>query len=166
MEAREFNRLLKELRWNKKAIEKIYLFYYPRAINHFSAKYGVELAEDATQDFFLKLPEISDKQEYIEYPASWVYKCIENIAKRKVQFDSRWCSLTEAVATVDTADCIEKKELVDSLLAGLNPTEQKIIYLIHWEGYSRKEASVILELSPANVRKIYSRALKKLKKLL
>lgn len=166
MEAREFNRLLKELPWNRKAIEKIYLFYYPRAISRFGAKYGRELAEDATQDFFLKLPDVLEKQDYIEYPTSWVYKCIENIAKRKIQFDSRWCSLTEAVSAVDTADDVEKKSLVDSLLGELRPLEEKIIRLIHWEGYSRKEVAVILELTPANVRKIYSRALKKLKKLL
>ena len=166
MEAKEFNRLLKKMKRNPDAIEKVYLFYYPRAVRYFSIKYNRDLAEDSTQEFFLKLLDICDKQEYIEFPTSWVYKCIDNIAKRKLQFDSRECALSEVSATSETSQIFEDKYLANTLLAQLSPQEQKIIYLIHWEGYSRKEVAEILDLTPVNVRKIYSRALKKLRKLL
>ena len=166
MEAKEFNRLLKEMKRNPDAIEKVYLFYYPRAVRYFSIKYNRDLAEDSTQEFFLKLLDICDKQEYIKFPTSWVYKCIDNIAKRMLQFDSRECALSEVSATSETSHIFEEKYLANTLLAQLSPQEQRIVHLIHWEGYSEKEIASILQISYSNVRKIYSRALKKLKKLL
>lgn len=166
MEAREFNRLLKEIGWNKKAIEKIYHFYYAKAVKHFNLKYGREIAEDATQDFFLHLLKIGNKQDYINNPTGWIYTCIENIIKRKIQTESHYYVLQEVVATAGTVDSIENEIYTDQLLKELKPLEQKIIYLIYWEGYSRKEVADILHLTAVNVRQICSRAIKKLKKLL
>ena len=166
MEAKEFNRLLKDVKWNEKAIENLYAFYYPRAVKHFSAKYGLMLAEDATQEFFLHLLKICDKQEYVKSPTGWIYTCIENIIKRKIQFESKYFYMAETATFIETVESNENDIYADELLKDLNPLEQKIIYLIHWEGYSRKEIADIVHLTPANVRQIYSRSLKKIKKFL
>ena len=166
MEEKEFNRLLKEIKQNEKAIEKLYRFYYPRAVKHFSVKYGIEIAEDATQDFFLHLLDISDEQAYINSPTGWVYTCIENRIKRKLRSESQYYIVADAIASVDTMETVENEIYADQVTKDLAPLEQKIIYYIHWEGYSRKEIGEILHLTPANVRQIYSRALKKARKKL
>ena len=166
MEAREVNRLLKEIGWKSKAIDKIYLFYYAKAVKHFSVKYGREISEEATQDFFLHLLEIGDKQDFISNPTSWIYACIENIIKRKIESETHYYSSQEVVATSEITESIENEIYTDQLLKELKPLEQKIIYLIYWEGYSKKEAAKILNMTAANVRQICSRALKKLRKFL
>ena len=166
MDAKHFNRLLKEINNNDKAIEEIYRFYYSRAIKHFSLKYDLTLAEDATQDFFINLLKICDKQDYINNPTGWIYTCIDNIIKRKIQTESRYNAYVKVAAYSDSTELVENSIYVKQLLQKLNPMEQKIVYLTNWEGYSKKEVAEILNIKYDNVRKIYSRALKKLKKYL
>ena len=136
MEEKAFNRLLKEIRQSEKAIEELYRFYYPRAIKHFVPRYGRELSEDAAQEFFVHLLEIGDAQEYIHNPTGWVYACIENVIKRKLQLGSRYRYEEEAAAH-GTLDGVEDEIYADQLLKDLDPLEKKIIYYIHWEGYTR-----------------------------
>ena len=99
---------------------------------------------------------------YIHNPTGWTYACIENVIKRKLQLGSRYRYEEEAAAH-GTLDGVEDEIYADQLLKDLDPLEKKIVYYIHWEGYTRKEIASLLHLTHANVRQIYSRALKKLR---
>lgn len=164
MTAREFNGFLKKIQRDSRAIEDIYNFYYPRIVKHISEKYGFILAEDVAQEFFLKLIQSCDKQEYVKYPTSWVYTCAENIAKRKIEYDSKYIYLLQE--TADNKDININKLFAEDILTYLNETERQIIYLYYWEGYNQMEIANMLKLTSSNVRQIHSRAIRKLKKWL
>ncbi|HIU81541.1 MAG TPA: sigma-70 family RNA polymerase sigma factor [Candidatus Ornithoclostridium faecavium] len=166
MKANTFNRLLQNIHKDSRAIEKIYLFYNSKIILHLSYKYGRETAEECAQEFFIKLIEIADKQDYIYYPTTWVYKCCENIAKSKIQ---------KAIVPVEINQEIENRLLfIDREYFGdlyqelekLDNQSRNILIMIYWEGYNQKEIAEILKLNSATVRKKHSRALKQLKKYL
>ena len=165
MKAREFNGLLKNIHCDSRAIETLYFYYYPRIVQHIGIKYSFFIAEDVAQEFFLQLIQKCDKQEYIKYPTSWVYTCAENIAKRKIQGESKYTYLLQGTVASPKDDIINKL-FAEDILKNLNKTEQQIIYLYYWEGYNQTEISNIIELTHSNVRQIHRRAIKKLKKWL
>lgn len=166
MDAFEFNHHLKHLKTNVHSVEKLYDFYYSRIIQYLSKKYGCELAKDVAQEFFINLFNISEKQGYVSYPTSWVYTCCDNIAKRKVCYESR-CVPTADMRVKD--DFLSEEQLYGDLYAViklLDDDSQRIIKLFYWEGYSLKEISQILDIKPATIRKKHIRAIKKMKKLI
>lgn len=166
MEAFEFNYHLKNLKANSNSIEKLYNFYYCRIIQHLGKTYGYEIAKDAAQEFFIKLINVSEKQGYVFNPTSWVYACCENIAKRKLYYESRFIP-TGDIRVEEEFTCEE--QLYGDLYAvmkNLDDDSQSIIKLFYWEGYNLKEISQILGIKPATIRKKHSRAIKKMKKLI
>lgn len=168
MDSYKFNRLLRHLIKDPYAIEELYSYYYPRIVFLIGKKYGETLAEDVAQEFFLQLIKTGEKQDYIEFPTSWVYKCAENIAKRKLSDDtkysySNYSHLSAEVAAARNEDPIGKlfaKEILDTL----SDREYQIIYLFYWDGYNQREIANMLNLTPSNVRQIHSRAIKKIRK--
>lgn len=84
MESRKFNQLLKNIH-SEKSFDALYDYFYRRIVFHLKYIYGENFAQEVAQDFFLQLiNKETDKLGYIEFPASWIYKCCENIAKRKL----------------------------------------------------------------------------------
>ena len=166
MKAREFNGFLKKIHNDSHAIEILYTFYYPRIVRHIGGKYGCILAEDVAQEFFLQFTQICDKQEYVEYPTSWVYACAENIAKRKIYHESKYTYLLQETVAAKNDDSTINRLFAEDILKDLNETEREIIYLYYWEGYNQNEIADMLTLTPSNVRQIHSRAIKKLKNIL
>ena len=166
MTANTFNRLLHRIHKDSRAIEKIYLFYNSKIILHLSYSYGREIAEECAQEFFVKLIEIADRQAYINYPTTWVYKCCENIAKRKIQKEIITVEINDE--TDSRLAFIEREYFGDlySELEKLDVQSRNILIMIYWEGYSQEEIARMLKLKPATVRKKHSRALKQLKKYL
>lgn len=165
MEAQKFNHLLKSI--NKvRSFEILYDYFYRRIIFHLKYIYGESIAQEVAQEFFIGL--INKQGEdfgYIEYPASWVYKCCENIAKRK---------LSKEVSAVELNDKLLLKyeqqfeievygKLYDKIKK-LDEESQKIIRMHYWEGYNFSEISKILCLKAVTVRQKHNRAIKKLGK--
>jgi RNA polymerase sigma-70 factor (ECF subfamily) len=166
MEGNEFNRLLHSLRTDGRAIEVLYNFYYGRIVQHLSYYYGKELSEDAAQNFFTHLFDIAENLGYINSPTAWVYKCCENIAKRKLTYESRYAPLYGEAAN---RAALSDEELYGDLyseIIKLDEVSQKIVKMIYWDGYSQREIADILKLNAATIRKKHSRAIKKLKILL
>ncbi len=60
----------------------------------------------------------------------------------------------------------EAREILDQALNQMVAQERMVLSLIHFEGYSVKEAASLMGISPANVKIRAFRARKKLKKLL
>ena len=72
MESLEFNNLLKRLKYDKRALGKIYCEYYSRIIFHINRVFQATIGEDVAQDFFITLQDIAAEHEYeyIHFPTS------------------------------------------------------------------------------------------------
>ncbi len=165
MDAKEFNRLLKSLGKNEKAMEILFKFYFKRIVFHLEIKYGHSVAEDAAQQFFESLLNSYQKFEYIKYPTSWVYTCSENIAKRIIEKDTR-----AKVPDVDdrTLDSYQQELYADLYdeIKKLSQLDQDIIFEHYWEGYSLEEIAITHNCKAVTVRVHLFRATKKINKFL
>lgn len=164
MQAKEFNRLLKTIKKDERSIEILYNYFYPRIVVRLSPRYGKEIAENAAQEFFIRLVQIAENQEYIEYPVGWVFKCAENIAKQRIQKEEPFFYLDEKLAFSYLKDSDEVYGDLYEAINKLDSDSQKILKMFYWEGYNQNEIAATLSLSAANVRQKHSRAIKKLKK--
>lgn len=166
MEVNYFNYLLRVLKYNQKAFTALYNYYFPRIVVHISNVFNDEkLGEDIAQEFFIKLFKMN-YSKFVVYPTAWVYKICDNLAKDVLKKEiptSEYDDNSENRVNFDesfVANC----ELTEKLTQ-LNDVTQRIIYLIYWEGYSLKEISELLKIKYSTVRQLYSRGLKKLKKI-
>lgn len=166
MEAREFNNLLRTINDDRSSLERLYRFFFPRIVRHVSLKFGTELASDVAQEFFIHLTRVGAKQGYIEYPTSWIYTCVDNMAKRKLTYENRYVQLPENDEVKSSTTNLELKQEIEELLQSLDNLSRQIIMLFYWDGYNQNEIALMLKLTPAAVRKRHSRALKTLKNLL
>lgn len=166
MDVLVFNYYLKNLKKSSNSLERLYEFYYCRIIYHLGRVYGYELAKDVAQEFFINLLSISEKQGFVTNPTAWVYACCENIAKRKVQYESRYVLNDEnQQQSVFKSEAELYGDLYD-VIKQLDDQSQKILKLFYWEGYNLKEIAQILGIKPATIRQKHSRAIKKMKKAL
>lgn len=168
LEIKHFNILLKRAKYSEKAFDELYTFYYSRIVRHLEISYGRALSEDVAQEFFMNLIVEDKDYDYVYSPTSWVYRCCENIAKRKITYDSRYAlygdfTEKEAASSVLLKQ-IEGSESVEKLLANFDDEAKRIIYLVYWEGYNFRETAEILSINYATIRKKHSRLIKKLKK--
>lgn len=166
MEVREFNNLLRTMSDDQSSLERLYRFFFPRIVRHVSLKFGSELANDVAQEFFVNLVRIAPRQSYIEYPTSWVYTCVDNLAKRKLSIENRYVQLPESEEVKSTQSEFGLKEEIAELLNALDDLSRQIITLFYWDGYNQNEIAMMLHMTPSAVRKRHSRALKTLKNLL
>lgn len=165
MDTRKFNFLIKNIRVAK-YFDILYDYFYRRIVFHLKYTYGVEFAQEVAQEFFIQLiNRKSEKIHYVQYPTSWVYKCCENLAKRKIS--------QEVTASELSSDFLLKKEqqyeveiygdLYDVIKA-LDADSQRILRMYYWEGYNFKEISNILQIKAGTIRQKHNRALKKIGK--
>lgn len=163
MTTKLFNKLINERHQDNSAIEEIYLYYNSKIILHLSYMFGQELAEECSQEFFVKLLENYNDYKYIKYPTSWIYKCCENIAKRKIKnkyFQFETLQVNENIFLLSENKCyLDLYNEMDKL----DVDSKQILIMIYWKGYNQKEISEIMNLTAVTVRKKHSRALKKLK---
>lgn len=161
-----FNYYLKRVQFDSNAMECIYNYYYHRIVLHIGLRFGVDFAEDVAQDFFQQLKYKQLNNEYIEYPASWIYKCCENIAKKYYNQQKKYLELKLNYFSNEQLLFNEDNLALYNAIRKLEDIEQKIIYLYSWEGYSFQEIANIVNKEYSAVRLRYYRALKKLKKFI
>ncbi|MDD4291755.1 MAG: RNA polymerase sigma factor [Clostridia bacterium] len=156
----EFNRLIKRIKKDQRAFEKLYGFYFHRIVMYITVRYGKSIADDVAQAFFLKLLTI-DIETKIDFPTSWVYKVCDNLAKTYLRTNPEYKELTEMEDASEFRDeYLYAKEGLDQL----GKSDRKIVYMHLWEGYSLIEISMLLGQSYDIVRKRYSRSLRTLRK--
>lgn len=163
MDKFEFRRLVARISKDESALEKLYNYYYARTVQCLSRKYGQPIAEDAVQEFFMRLIFKDIVKADIENPDGWVYRCCENIVKSKLEKDGKqtliaYDPLNENELPIDDDD----RELSDKL-AGLTSDEKDLIYKIYWLGYSQNEIAEENGETPSAVRQRHWRIVKKLK---
>ncbi len=165
MDIRKFNRLLSKAKYDKQAIEQIYMEFYPKIVLHLKRRFGdLAYIEDAAENVFLYL--LSIDPWYIDYPTSWLFTIAENDVFDYLKAQNRELPLLEST----TVPCDFDHEILSSDMQAafthLDKDVQMILYLHHWEGYSHEEIAKELHISPNNVRVKVSRAYKILKKYL
>ncbi|MFF4508573.1 RNA polymerase sigma-70 factor [Streptomyces sp. NPDC001401] len=130
-------------------------------------------AEDAVQDAYLRFSG-ADRAD-IEYPAAWLAKVVTNLCltrltsarARREHYVGTW--LPEPVVTSDgTLGPLESAEQRDAvsmamlvLLERLSPTERAVYVLREAFGYGHREIAAVLDLSEANCRQLYRRAVQR-----
>lgn len=165
MEARAFNFFLKRAN-SKTAFDKLYAFYYKRIVLFLTPRFGREMARDAAQEFFIRLPKASESQDYVKNPTAWVFACAENIAKRMCQKQRRECALATLDVGSDRIEEVEKWIQRADILAALREMDdlsRKIIVYYYGYGFSQREIAEMLGVSAESVRQRHLRAKKKLR---
>ncbi|MGW3035384.1 RNA polymerase sigma-70 factor [Streptomyces sp. NPDC001178] len=130
-------------------------------------------AEDAVQDAYLRFS--GADRTGIEYPAAWLAKVVTNLCltrltsarARREHYVGTW--LPEPVITSDgTLGPLESAEQRDAvsmamliLLERLSPTERAVYVLREAFGYGHREIAGVLDLSEANCRQLYRRAVQR-----
>lgn len=168
MDPLSFNRLLKRIKTDADALDRLYNYYYPRIILHIKKAYPGASAEDVAQEFFFMLLK-SETQGYIIKPTSWVFAVCENLVKSRYKKEAVSFPASDLLESVE-----DPSDMSERVLENIRSHEifklikdeatKEIIYLYYWEGYSQKEIAERLGMTAANVRKKHSRAIKFLKK--
>lgn len=130
-------------------------------------------AEDTVQDAYLRFS--GADREAIEYPGAWLAKVVTNLCltrltsarARREQYVGPW--LPEPVVTSDgTLGPLESAEQRDAvsmamlvLLERLTPTERAVYVLREAFAYGHREIAEALELTEANCRQLYRRAVQR-----
>jgi RNA polymerase sigma-70 factor (ECF subfamily) len=161
VKARTFNQLLKKIRKNRDALTKIYNYFYPLIVIHINRSFRGKLdGNDIAQQFFLKLLDMEIK-EYINHPASWVYRISEYIAigflrkqNRRKTAETQAAIRDEIYAPDETYTIENTKEILDCL----DEKHRKIMYLHYWEGYTLIEISNDMNINYSTLKSMHTRA--------
>ena len=120
-------------------------------------------AEDMVHDTFLTLTDYLDRINEEDPVGTWNY--IVTILKKKnkklslveseqvIEQSSEICNLLESQLIKEEAGAF-----LNTLIRGLKYPYKEVIYLQYYDGLNSREIAEILGISPANVRKISSRA--------
>ncbi|WP_037671010.1 RNA polymerase sigma-70 factor [Streptomyces griseus] len=130
-------------------------------------------AEDTVQDAYLRLS--GAEREGIDNLAAWLAKVVTNLCltrltsarARREQYVGPW--LPEPLITSDGAlgplESAERRDAVSVavlvLLERLTPTERAVYVLREAFGYGHREIAGVLDLSEANCRQLYRRAVRR-----
>ncbi len=166
MDSQKFNRLLRKITTDSRALEEIYEEYYSKVKLHILRGFGnLVSAEDVAQEVFLSLLSLNLKEK-IEFPTTWLMRLSENKAKDILRGKHSESELSDMISSSFSIDKAILKADVQTVIKKLDPLSQQIIYLHIWEGYPYKEIAQELNISYNNVRVKASRAYKKIEKLL
>ncbi|MFB7368569.1 RNA polymerase sigma-70 factor [Streptomyces sp. NPDC056222] len=134
---------------------------------------SAEEAEDAVHDAYLRWSGVD--RAAIEHPGAWLAKVVTNLCvnrltsarARREQYVGPW--LPEPVFTRDGAlgpmESAEQRDAVSTalllLLERLTPTERAVYVLREAFGYTHRDIAGVLDLSEANCRQTYRRAVQR-----
>ncbi|MFE7856971.1 RNA polymerase sigma-70 factor [Streptomyces sp. NPDC057403] len=134
---------------------------------------SAEEAEDTVQDTYLRFS--GADRAGIEHPAAWLAKVVTNLCltrltsarARRERYVGPW--LPEPVVTSDGAlgplESAEQREAVSMallvLLERLTPTERAVYVLREAFGYGHREIAGVLDVTEANCRQLYRRAVRR-----
>lgn len=163
MGIKEFNKCLENIN-KEKYFNKIYKYYFKKIHFHISYKFDKSIAEDVAEEFFTKLF-TNQNLSYIENPTSWVYKVCDNIAidYYKKQIKTEDIDFYSNALRYEEFSNYEQYEGLYKEIDGLDKLSRQVIIMYYWEGYLLKEIASCLQESYEKIKKIHSRAIKKIK---
>ena len=132
----------------------------------------IHISEDLTEDTFVKIitkkPRFSGRSSF----KTWLYTIGRNTAVDYLKKKSKCRSIPLQDCVQISGDEIslensyireERKIIVHRALKRLKPEYRQIIWLIYFEGFNNKEASVIMKKSIHNIETLIYRARRSLK---
>ena len=147
--------------------ERIYRFVFYRVAGN------KELAQDLTQDVFIKAFQAFDRYDPAQSRSAWIYTIarhhvINQYAKQhpQVSLDEIVGSVTASLHPQETY-CVREEELgLVKALQELPPEDARLVRMKYLEGWSFAELAEIFEKTAPTLRVQASRALTKLRSLL
>ena len=154
---------------NPVAFEVLYTRHAPRVFGYLKKRvHNEQLAKDLFQETFLRLHKTRARYNSKKNFSAWLFTLcrhgmidalrVENRSKRLVEFvEDKYAPLR------DESLILKSEEICPELLSILNPRERNILHLRFEEDLSFASISDRIGLSLVNVRKIASRAVKRLR---
>ena len=140
----------------------IFRFFYWQT-NHQKAE-----AEDLTHDTFIEMAKSLKGFRHQSSFKNWLYAIAKNRLKHWLKHKYRMASqplfesISDTAEWIDPADQAKKVAEVEKVLGKLSTEERKVIELRYLSNYSVIETAEAVRLTPANVKVIAHRAMKKL----
>lgn len=124
-------------------------------------------AQDVTQDTFVRIWDSAPQYRSRGTPMAWILTITRNLARMRLRQGTRETELDKTEWEAIPADAQgvtpEDRQLLQTALAALSPTERQIVLLHAVTGLKQREIAEVLELPLATVLSKYHRALRKLK---
>lgn len=167
-EVREFNTLLRKIKYDDSAKRKFCSEFYSLVKIHVHSKYaGFPDWEDIVHDVINKIINTDwTSYPYVESPVSWLYTIADNLAKDLFKRTNRICEFKENSHPDFNIDYIEVRSDVREAMRNLKRDEQYILYNHYWLGKELYTIADEMGISYSNIRVKISRARKFLKKYL
>ena len=159
------------------AMNEFFDAYYDRVFAYVSHNVGGgEIAEDLTQEVFLRLHRSLEKLDPERDPSAWVFTVAINLVRdhwRSREHRRRGdhsdltvlAALPEGRAGGDAQEELEREQdakLLRQAIMGLGEQDRELIMMRSFGGMSTEELAEILKSNSAAVRQRFSRALKRL----
>ena len=152
----------------KPDVEELFGAYSDDIIRYaFSILGNIEDAKDTLQDVFLKYQlHLDSFNEQCSYK-TWLFTITRNVCYNKLRAASRNnIGLDNISFNLYDGENIDDLISLKDAIKQLDPTENEMIYLRDYEGFSYQEIADLLEISLSNVKVRLFRTKKKLKTIL
>lgn len=152
------------------AFEELYDRYFNKIFNYLKAKSSTEVAEDLTQNCFIKVYEKASTYKNNFPVSAWVYTIAKNLLMDEFRKSSTKNKYFERLKEIFLqADIVETKSLWNELMFDMRDLDAKskeVLILRFNDGMDFEEIAQKLNTNSVNARKLVSRALKTLKSFL
>jgi len=132
-----------------------------------------DLAEDVTQETFIRIFEKISLYNSNYSLDTWLYKVVTNVARNIIRKHKKEFVLNpfeyflekkSKHTPVTEFESKEQQKLLMSMITGLPYKQQEVIILKYYNGFSQEEISSILEIPLGTVKSRINSGLKKLRK--
>lgn len=166
MDSQKFNRLLNDIKHDKRAIVPIFQEFYPKIILHLRCRFGNLIChEDVASEVFAALLE-EKEYEYVTAPIKWLFALADNKATDILRTRHEEIAYNDVLGPPPDFDYSCLSAEVRLAFEQIDPQSRAILYLHFWEGYSHEEIADMFHITCGNVRLKVSRAYKIIKKFL
>jgi len=167
---------------NEKLFQQLYQQYYQQIYRYILSKNNNDcsIAEDLTQETFIKVYRNIDKVTLESSISNWLYIIANNICKDfwksvknsplyKTASDIDNPAIKLPITEDNLSDDLANNEIkgkIEDIIKSLPDEHYNAIYLYEYEGYTYKEAAQIMGISESKYTSLLKRARERLKKII